>query len=1390
MKTTIKKFLALVLAVLMLLSVSAAGITAFAANSSVGTVSVGAKFFRYDAALGDWVETDRAKKGETVKTRVYVNTDYFTNSGQFLVFYEDEFFTDSYERSKIIETASSPYYQELCGMTAQLAFHDKNSGAIDRFISNGVFDEEFSQTHTCVGIIYSFSFTSTNQKLSGDEWLVEFELTVKEDTALTEGSVFTMPSAFQSPDREHSFSDIPYGEEGKGYYENDSLYAVYVDIEATTNYVSTLGNIILDANGGYFDGYEQEYCIAQELGTEFRLTEASVPEKDGFNLAGWTYENGDDATVDIIPVGYEDIKLYAQWEEDIHFYTLILNANGGIFGNGSVEYTELYEAGTRVVLTEVLSKDGYLFAGWLDENGNPVDLLTMPENDVVLTASWIPATTFNVTYYLDEDGTEIYLEETYFEGESLVYPEPPSISGYTFESWSEIEGIEITEDLEIYPSYVADEYYVTVYGIYGDVVDEWIAYYGDEITLDYLLTKEDMDSMLESNGDYYTFDFWSCNGVAIDESTVITVTEDVEIEGVFTAMDAVLKFAASGGTFADGSDIFEVMLKYDEEITEDMYPAIPTREGYEFAAWSLDLTGLPMDELKKTITATWVKKSYKVNYVVDGNVIAAVNCEYGTVIDSTVIPNAAEIPAGYTFIGWSLDENADVPGELGTMGTESINVYAVLEPQQGITYTVEIYKENLDHEYVLEDTVVYADGITDEPAPYVVDDTVEGFTFNHEMSVVDFTVAGDGSTVLIVYYNRNNYEIILYVNGEAMSAETYRYGEYIEFIYPPVTPGYTFEKWINRYTGEEVIFPITMPAENLELEAMWTINEHTVTYETHTDDYIPVSVYAYGEAVELPDLSRTGYCFDGWYLDGERVYNPFIMPDCDVTLSAKWIPETDTLYTVKYYYGSVDGFGYEVVTKEFTGTSDEDITIMPESVEGFTFDVHASLFRGTIAPDGSSVFEIVYERNEYKFITYVGGAVFTDYSYLYDSTVAGTDTPSKIGHTFEKWVYKATGEDVVFPVVMPAENVEIEAVWVVNNYTVSFNVDGGTEVSSSTHKFGEDYTLPATSKTGYTFSGWRDSDGNMYAAGEVIKIPSSDVEFTAVWVVIQRYSVTYVIGGETVSFDAVAGEETPVPDMSGNPNVKLLYWLDENGEKVSIPDIMPEADLTFTAKLRYTCGGNPYGVTAEYESGCFGYEGDELRFVVENITLSREPGGVYFSGENYKQIALYNIKFYCGNAVVQPERGNKVQISIPVPASYKNSKSFLIIHRFSGGGYEQIPVSQTDNMLIFTVSRFSEFEVCVKSETSIQALPEKVNYIYKEALNLSGLALEIIDENGNKTVVDDTSAMTVNGYNPKKIGTQTLTVEFDGTSAQFDVTVRYAWWQWIIRIFLLGFLWY
>ena len=88
--TKVKRLVAVVLALMMILG--SVSVASFAEGSAWdATVSDG---FALDVTTqiyrlvdGKWTATDKVKAGETVKARVYLDTDYFTSGGQLVFFY-------------------------------------------------------------------------------------------------------------------------------------------------------------------------------------------------------------------------------------------------------------------------------------------------------------------------------------------------------------------------------------------------------------------------------------------------------------------------------------------------------------------------------------------------------------------------------------------------------------------------------------------------------------------------------------------------------------------------------------------------------------------------------------------------------------------------------------------------------------------------------------------------------------------------------------------------------------------------------------------------------------------------------------------------------------------------------------------------------------------------------------------------------------------------------------------------------------------------------------------------------------------------------------------------------------------------------------------------------
>lgn len=355
----------------------------------------------------------------------------------------------------------------------------------------------------------------------------------------------------------------------------------------------------------------------------------------------------------------------------------------------------------------------------------------------------------------------------------------------------------------------------------------------------------------------------------------------------------------------------------------------------------------------------------------------------------------------------------------------------------------------------------------------------------------------------------------------------------------------------------------------------------------------------------------------------------------------------------------------------------------------------------------------------------------------------------------------------------------------VNNYKthiLAFNVNGGVSIESQEHLTGETVTLPAAEREGFSFVGWM-TGGMIYKAGQQFVMPAKDVSLTAMWLV-NSHMLRYYVGGEEFAFEVSVGKELPEPDLSDIEGLEILYWLDENGNKTELPAVMPDKALSFTAVVKYNFDAEG-GITADFDGGIFGGNENGIKFIAESKAFTAESGGVDFGGENYKQIASCEIGFENNGVSVNPENG-KATISIPVPEKYAGRTDFVL----TLNGEKKIDFTVSDGKIVFSADEFGVFDIYVKSGIRIKTLPAKTKYFYKESLDISGLELEIFAENGEKKTVTDTSKMKVTGFNPKKTGTQTLTVEYDGASATFSVNVSYAWWQMIIRILLLGFLWY
>jgi uncharacterized repeat protein (TIGR02543 family) len=135
---------------------------------------------------------------------------------------------------------------------------------------------------------------------------------------------------------------------------------------------------------------------------------------------------------------------------------------------------------------------------------------------------------------------------------------------------------------------------------------------------------------------------------------------------------------------------------------------------------------------------------------------------------------------------------------------------------------------------------------------------------------------------------------------------------------------------------------------------------------------------------------------------------------------------------------------------------------------------------------------------------------------------------------------------------MPATNVTIKAQWKVNQYTITFDTDGGSAVASITQDYGTAVKAPeAPTKEGYTFIGW---DKEVPAT-----MPAGDVTIKAQWS-INQYKVTFVDGDSVVmSVMLDYGSKIELPEPPTKEGYTFTGWTPE------VDETLPAHDVTYSA---------------------------------------------------------------------------------------------------------------------------------------------------------------------------------------------------------------------------------
>ncbi|WP_265445267.1 InlB B-repeat-containing protein [Acetivibrio straminisolvens] len=548
---------------------------------------------------------------------------------------------------------------------------------------------------------------------------------------------------------------------------------------------------------------------------------------------------------------------------------------------------------------------------------------------------------------------------------------------------------------------------------------------------------------------------------------------------------------------------------------------------------------------------------------------------------------------GYNFAGW----NVAIPD---VMPANALTFTANWTEKTDTPYIVKHFKQNLNGTYTLEQTEGKT-GVTGEltnAAPR----TYTGFT---PQSFTQETILANGSTVVEIYYKRNINSLSWNVNGGNPLTGTFTQGNvmYGTPIDKPTTPtrtGYTFAGWYKDAGLTSALEEnATMPDTDLTLTAKWNVNQYTITFNSNGGSAVAAITKDYGSVVTAPaQPTREGYNFAGWKLNGVE-YTFTTMPAENITLIADWAVISNIPYKVEHYLEELDG-SYPVTpndTENLTGSNGATVTASPKGITGFTYDpgVSGTISSGAIALDGSLVLRLYYKRNSYN-VTWNGNggsvntAGATTGSVKYGTTIySPTNEPTKTGYTFNGWSGYAEN------MTMPAGNVTFTANWTINQYTITFDSNGGSDVANITQDYGTVVNAPTPpTKEGFKFAGWQ-LNGVDYT---FTTMPAEHIELVVVWSDMQSYKVNFDANGGTVetSYKYVNEGETygelPVPT---NDDQFFLGWYTAKigGTKVTSNTVV---ELTADQTL-YACWA---------DTGFTGEVSEEIELYVAGIRVTTE----------------------------------------------------------------------------------------------------------------------------------------------------------------------------------------
>lgn len=925
--------------------------------------------------------------------------------------------------------------------------------------------------------------------------------------------------------------------------------------------------VSFDSNGG-------SLVEPQKVEKGEKISKPNDPTKNGYTFDGW-YLGSDEWSF----IGYvvsNDMTLSAKWSPTT--YNIIYHNVDELDNSNPTTYNIEEEVSLKSI-----NKVGYVFGGfYLDSNfTNSVSKIDKgTTGDIDLFAKFSNES-YNINFDVNGGNELENSSQVVSYNEAFMLP-TPTRSGYSFDGWflddEKIESLvySYTNDIELKAKWVANHYTIS-YDVNG----------GDSLldnTQDVVYCENYEVIIPTRNG--YTFDGWYQGDIKI-ESGMYLFANDIELKAKWQIVEYNIIYHV---------DSVEDCAVYTVE--DELNLSSPSKEGYSFAGWYLDseFTKLFTKLVKGTtgdinLYARFTANKYNIHLDVNsGNDLdkTILEIDYNEIIN---LPSPTK--TGYTFVGWFNGSDLfdkeiyDLCQDVELTAHWTANEYTIT------------YNTNGGNQLNPSSIKVYYDSTINLAIPTRDDYVFVGWSYDGSIIEIDKCTFA-GNITLVAEWQKIKYIVSFdSTGGSEVESQEIEKGEKVSKPSDPTKSGYEFVGW---YLGnDEWSFVGYVVTKEITLTAKWNINTYTINYNLDggTNNELNPNSFTVEDEVILNNPSKAGFTFVGWYLDVEYASSIEKIEKGNVgniNLYAKFSVNT---YTITYDVNGGDSLDSATQSAIYGYT----FVLKIPTKEGYSFAgwmYNNNIFNETVFSIPNDV-ELVasWTINQYTLTLehYYGDSdlVLTQ---DYNSQISVTN-PTIVGYTFS--CYKE-----VIPSTMPADNITIEVLWMINQYTLTIKYnDGLTEDKVLIYDYNQTInTIDNPTRLGYTFNGWNiQIPATMPAEDVVINstwTPNDDTQY-----IVNHYKQnidneeytlfeTDVLSGTTDSEILVSAkdydgftkpqEETIIIYADGSSCVNYYYTrnivtvtiVNNNGTKDTVYTAKYEAGIDFAQNISregYTYGG-------------------------------------------------------------------------------------------------------------------------------------------------------------------------------------------------------------------------